>query len=275
MLYVSKVLRPCCGCMKEVKKVKKTRRSFVSLPAMLSVMLPAMCSAMLLTSNALAANQAQQSSSVSYSRAQIYNSTQLYMFSTINYDACGGERAYIDPFTQWISPDERGLCLLQSIETKGSTDGSQYDIDVTPYQSSDTSFSHFALIVEKGQYETVRYNLNYESHTLKAQAQAKLNTLNFVNSTKYKANIKVSFFDTCPDITLQLAAWGSDNNVKGCVPKDITGTLEGDKGSQKIKLPYRHSGGEALNFVILNDKNNDSRIVDFVYGSSARKVQNN
>lgn len=92
-----------------------------------------------------------------YIEVHLYNSTDLYMFSTIYYACLHPDVAYIDPYTQWTAKTYRGFCLLTYIETQGSHDGQHYDVQVSPYRSSGTGYDKFALIKEHGMYKTIRY----------------------------------------------------------------------------------------------------------------------
>lgn len=103
-----------------------------------------------------------------FKQVHLYNSTDLYMSSTVNYLACRPDNAMMDPFSQWEATSRRGYCLVNYIETQGSRDGQHYDVEVAPYQSSGTKYSQFALILDGGNYKTIRYNENqYSSHLAK------------------------------------------------------------------------------------------------------------
>lgn len=100
-------------------------------------------------------------------------------------------------------------------------------------------------------------------------ASAGLYTISIINSTKYPADIRVSFHDSCPDINVNLKPWSSDYNVsyeQGCILHSINGILNEGGVEKPIKSPYVGGGTSYTNFAVLNDKNDDSKIVEFVYG---------
>ena len=78
-----------------------------------------------------------------YPPVQIRNSTRYNAWGRVSYAACRGDDYHVTTDTTWTGPG-RGLCLLTEITATVRTPNG--DIVATPYQSSGTSYSQFAII---------------------------------------------------------------------------------------------------------------------------------
>jgi hypothetical protein len=80
-----------------------------------------------------------------YPKVNIVNSTEYAVSGTVTYSICSPDSYHIDkgPGTSWTGPS-RGACLLTEISA-WVTVGSD-SVYATPYTSSGTSYSEFAVI---------------------------------------------------------------------------------------------------------------------------------
>jgi hypothetical protein len=82
---------------------------------------------------------------MSYPLVTIFNSTQYIASGTVSYASifCSNDGYTVRPNTQWQA-NSRGVCLVTGISAvvKTPTGG----IQATPYSSSGTSYSQFAVI---------------------------------------------------------------------------------------------------------------------------------
>jgi hypothetical protein len=83
---------------------------------------------------------------MAYPLVQIVNSTNYAARGKVEYLSffCSDDNYYVGPWSSW-SASSRGLCLLTKISAVlvGTPSG---DIQATPYTSSGTSYSQFAVI---------------------------------------------------------------------------------------------------------------------------------
>ena len=78
-----------------------------------------------------------------YPPVQIHNSIPYNAWGRVSYAACSGDNYNVTTNTTWTGPG-RGLCLLTQITATVRTPNG--DIVATPYESSGTSYSQFAII---------------------------------------------------------------------------------------------------------------------------------
>ncbi|MFC2078932.1 hypothetical protein ACFLSZ_03020 [Candidatus Bipolaricaulota bacterium] len=87
---------------------------------------------------------------MAYPPVKVTNSTQYMAKGTAKFIACKHWDYSLSPIT--YDEHKRGLCLLKKISAVVSTPGG--DIEATPYTSSGTSYSQFAVI-QTGEHEFV------------------------------------------------------------------------------------------------------------------------
>lgn len=82
---------------------------------------------------------------MAYPPVEIKNSTAFIAWGTVVYRSvfCRNDSYHVTPNTTWKSPG-RGVCLVTEITATVRTPGG--DIVATPYTSSGTSYSQFAII---------------------------------------------------------------------------------------------------------------------------------
>jgi hypothetical protein len=80
-----------------------------------------------------------------YPAVHIVNSTSYAVTGTVVYSVCSDDNYNIDagPGTSWTGPS-RGGCLITEITAQLAVNGSF--ISATPYTSSGTSYSQFAIL---------------------------------------------------------------------------------------------------------------------------------
>lgn len=82
---------------------------------------------------------------MSYPLVEIYNSTNFVVSGKVDYASifCSDDNYTVSPLTTWKA-SSRGVCLLTKITATVKTPNG--DIVATPYESSGTSYSQFAII---------------------------------------------------------------------------------------------------------------------------------
>lgn len=80
---------------------------------------------------------------MSYPKVHIVNSTNFTVKGKVKYAACSGDEFSIAPWGSWTA-DGRGGCLLTQISATVYTPGQS--AEATPYKSSGTSYSQFAVL---------------------------------------------------------------------------------------------------------------------------------
>lgn len=90
-----------------------------------------------------------------YPHVHIANSTGHYVSGTVHYASafCSNDDYQIDPDSDWTA-SSRGVCLLTEVDAEVLVDGNK--IRATPYTSSGTSYSQFAVIQIHGGYAVTR-----------------------------------------------------------------------------------------------------------------------
>lgn len=107
-------------------------------------------------------------------------------------------------------------------------------------------------------------------------ATAGTESLHVINSTQYSATITLTFHDTCPSQKVTMPAWSTTDDFiydQGCILQSLTGYQMIQGTVYPIISPYTAGGTPYHNFVVLNDKNRDSKIVRFAYGTKEEQVQ--
>ena len=104
---------------------------------------------------------------MSYPLVKITDSTQFNVSGKVTYASifCSDDNYSATPYTTW-SASSRGICLVTEISATVKTpDG---DIVATPYSSSGTSYSQFAVIqTGPGKFEVTRRVSAFEDKTPK------------------------------------------------------------------------------------------------------------
>ncbi|RPH33234.1 MAG: hypothetical protein EHM93_06075 [Bacteroidales bacterium] len=93
---------------------------------------------------------------MAYPKVTIANSTTFIAKGTVSYMSlfCSNDDYTVTPNTTWTA-DGRGVCLLTKITATVKTP--EGDIVATPYTSSGTSYSKFAVIqTGPGKFEVTR-----------------------------------------------------------------------------------------------------------------------
>jgi len=99
---------------------------------------------------------------MAYPPVQIKNSTEFVVNGKVEYRSifCSDDSYFVTPTTTWTGPD-RGACLVTKITATVRTPGG--DIEATPYTSSGTSFSQFAIIqTGPGSFQVTRIVTEFE-----------------------------------------------------------------------------------------------------------------
>jgi hypothetical protein len=90
---------------------------------------------------------------MSYPDVHITDSTKFTVAGTVHYIACSSDDFNIGPGSDWSH--SRGVCLISKITSQVFLPDRQ--VDATPYESSGTSYSQFAVIENPpGQYAVTR-----------------------------------------------------------------------------------------------------------------------
>lgn len=82
---------------------------------------------------------------MAYPKVKIFDSTSYIASGKVEYMSafCSNDSYTVTPNTQWQA-SSRGVCLVTKITATVETPGG--DIVATPYESSGTSYSNFAVI---------------------------------------------------------------------------------------------------------------------------------
>jgi hypothetical protein len=88
-----------------------------------------------------------------YPLVHISNSTVHYVSGIVYYAGCRNDDYHMDANSEWTAKS-RGVCLLTEISAEVDEDGKK--VRATPYTSSGTSYSQFAVIKIHDGYAVTR-----------------------------------------------------------------------------------------------------------------------